>query len=232
MSQKSTIDLSEAALTLLHEELRAVAGAQMVANHVARKANRMAKKQYQLSLLEYEQRERQYLIEKSALQPTFKVSATEVLVCEPDFVNDPEQASEASFVLANDVGIDHRVLRIRIDAKGDAEYRRPCLFYSINPEQQSNGLAYAFSTNTYFVALEGHNNDVHINSVVIYFVYKDKTTLPVIHQYVLTKDDVSALQRWQVSHQDTVYTTTHSLSLVFDSVSVCESLFTKKNKAS
>lgn len=220
-----TDQINTDSVRLIAESLNGLLVAQKKANKISKKQKRIDEKQYRQSLLDFEQSERQYLIEKSNLQPTFRLSATEVLVCEPDFVNDPEQASEASFLLKKDVLVDQRVLRLQLGVKGHADYMHPSLVYSIASEENPNGLAYAFSEHTYFVPIKELGNSNKVNSLTIYFIYKDKTTLPVIHKYHLNKDMTSSLQRWSVSQVNTVYATTADMQSVFVTAHACEALF-------
>lgn len=227
MSKTDHTDTSQDSAYLIAKSLKELLVTQKEANKISKQQKRIDKKQYQQSLLDFEQSERQYLIEKSNLQPIFRVSATEVLVCEPDFVNDPEQASEASFLLAKKVKVEQRVLRLRVETKGHAEYMHPSMVYSIGSEQKSDGLAYAFSEHTYFVPIQELNSRNSVSSIVIYFVYKDRTTLPVIHKYLLTKDMSSALQRWSVTQVNTVYANTAAMQSVFETANACEVLFSQ-----
>lgn len=177
-------------------------------NKYARKRNKIAKQQLRQSVLNYEQVERQYLIEKSHLQPTFKLSVTEFLTCEPDFLNDPEQATEAKFLSGVGIGVDERVLRINLDVKGDAVYMQPSLVIgrvrSVDDEQASG-----MTNKLYFVAFDQLSADHSIAELVVYLVYRDKTTLPVIHKYKLVKRVDSTLLRWDAIHLDTVYVSSH-----------------------
>jgi len=225
MSDKSSEELStlaskiDDALALFKEH-----------NKHARKRNRLAKKQYQQSVLNHEQVERQYLIEKSRLQPSFRLSATEFLMCEPDFVNDPEQASEAKFVSGFGIELDERVLRIKLHVKGDAEYMRPNLVIPRSNEQQGDEHAYAMSELIYFVDVDSVQVS-KAGSLDVYLVYQDKTTLPVIHKYQLVQRNDSTLPRWDASHVDTVYAASHKNVLSYKNSAGCEALFADREKS-
>lgn len=221
MSKENT-QIESSVAESIAESLNVIKGLQVQSNTLIEHKNQLAEKQYQQSLLNYEQRERQYLIEKSKLQPTFKVSASEVLMCEPDFVNDPEQASEASFLMSQGVGVDQRVLKLRVDANGLAEYMRPSVVYSTETD---SGLAFVFSEHCYFITLSDSDALEKFTALTMYFVYRDKTTLPVIHKYGLHKDQESTLQRWSVAQLDTVFTTTEVKGIALDSSEACESFF-------
>lgn len=189
-------------------------------NDLKEQRNELEKQKYIQTVLDYEQRERQFLIEKSKLQPRFRLKASELLLCEPDFVNDPEQASEASFLVKQGVQIDERVLKLRIESKDSAQYTHPCVLYCF--DVQAGGQAYALSSNTYFINLHGAEQSFSMN---IYFVYKDSTTLPVIHKYHLMKGFEGALQRWSVEHVDTVFTSTAAKGALINTVESAEAFF-------
>jgi len=177
-------------------------------NKHARKKNSIAKRQLRQSELNYEQVERQYLIEKCHLQPVFKLSVTEFLTCEPDFLNDPEQATEAKFLSGVGIGIDERVLRISLDVKGDSVYMQPSIVIG-KTKLADNEQAFDMTGKLYFVAVDQVKVDQLTGSLDVYLVYRDKTTLPVIHKYKLTKRPDSTLLRWDASHLDTIYVSSH-----------------------
>jgi len=196
-------------------------------NKLARKRNRIAKRQHHQSVLNYEQMERQYLIEKSHLQPVFKLSVTEFLTCEPDFVNDPEQASEVKFLSDRGIGFDQRILRIKISVKGEAEYMQPSMVLPHLDMAKGDERAYAMSRLLYFVPLD--RIEITQASFKAYLVYRDKTTLPVIHQYRFDQRMESTLLRWDVVHLDTAYADTHQALNSFANVEGCALLFSNRD---
>lgn len=191
-------------------------------NQLARKRNRLAKRQHRQSKLNYEQLERQYLIEKSRLQPIFTLSVTEFLTCEPDFVNDPEQASEVKFLFDRGIGIDQRILRIKVTVKGEAEYMQPSIVVPhiniINDDER----AYAMSRLLYFVPLDRIAIDQA--SIQAYLVYRDKTTLPVALQYRFDQRLESTLPRWDVEHLNTVYADSNHNLVSLRNIAECRRL--------
>jgi len=199
-------------------------------NKQARKRNRLAKRAYRQSVLNYEQAERQYLLEKSRLQPSFRLTATEFLACKPDFMNDPEQAGEAKYLADLGVKIDERVLRLTFGVKGDAEYMRPSLVIKKLDKAAADDKVYAMSELLYFATF----NNIEINQEALcffaYLVYRDRTTLPVVHKYRLTQEPDSALRRWEVAHLDTAYATSHKASLRLDSAHGCAALFVDRDE--
>lgn len=194
-------------------------------NKHARKRNRLAKRQHEQLVLNYEQAERQYLIEKSRMQPKFRLSVTEFLMCEPDFMNDPEQASEAKYLADFGVGVDARVLRIKVDVKGDMEYMRPSIIIEKSKNNDADERAYAMTELIYFVPVASIELSGSDNSSTAYLVYRDKTTLPVVHKYRLTQQLDSALRRWEAVHLDTVYATSHKNLSTLNSSMGCAELF-------
>lgn len=229
MSKLDKTDISNESLKLIADCLDEQQALQRKSNKLASKRNRIEKKKHQQSLLDFEQAERQYLIEKSKLQPTFRLTATEILTCEPDFVNDPEQASEAYFLKEQGVGVDQHVLRLRLDAKGSSDYMHPSIVYCGDGDAHSSGLAFAMSQYVYFIHLdEVSNKQKALDQLIVYFVYRDKTTLPVVHKYKLSKEINSALQRWQVFQVNTVYAKTPSTHRRLETAEECENLFLNK----
>ena len=197
-------------------------------NKYARKRNKIAKQQLRQSELNYEQVERQYLIEKSHLQPIFKLSVTEFLTCEADFLNDPEQATEAKFLSGVGIGVDERVLRIVLDVKGDAVYMQPSVVVGktkpVDDEQ-----AFSMTSKLYFVAIDQVSIDQSVSELTLYLVYRDKTTLPVIHKYKLVKRADSTLLRWDAMHLDTVYVSSHKkISRLKNAVGCAEYFFNRE----
>jgi hypothetical protein len=221
----SNLDKTETTLELIVEHLNELKTLQHKSNGLSQKLNLIKKKQHQQSLLDFEQSERQYLIEKSKLQPSFRLSVSETLSCEPDFVNDPEQASESSFLKAKGVEYDSRVLRLRLDVKGGTEYMHPSIVF-LDPEfLEFSGLAHAMSEHVYFISLGDAGAKNNIEHLIVYFVYRDQTALPVVHKYKLKKESSSALQRWHVSKIDKVYAKTHNALMTLETAQECEQLF-------
>jgi len=198
-------------------------------NNQARKRNRLAKKQYQQSKLNYEQVERQYLIEKSRLQPTFRLSVTELLVCEPDFVNDPEQASEAKFLDDRGIKKDQRALRIKVQVKGDAQYMQPSIVIEKTKKSNDDDRMMAMNDLLYFIDVSRvvvREGDTPYMDV--FFVYRDKTTLPVVHKYKIVQRYDSALLRWDVSLLDTIFVSSHKGLHSLNNAEQCAALFTSR----
>ena len=201
-------------------------------NTHAQKRNRLTKRQYKQSVLNYEQVERQYLIEKSRLQPEFRLSVTEFLACEPDFLNDPEQAGEAKYLADLGLEVDQRVLRIKLDVKGDAIYMQPSIVIetSQKAESRADERVHAMTERLYFVGAESINIDQSTDSIDVYLVYRDKTTLPVIHKYRLIKRAESTLLRWDAMHLDTAYVSSHKKLSRFKSAAGCARLFANREQ--
>lgn len=225
MSKIDKHDTSNFLYDSISENLKELGILQKKGNKIAKQLNLIKKKQHQQSLLDFEQSERQYLIEKSKLQPSFRLSVSETLACEPDFVNDPEQASESSFLKDMGVECDDRVLRLRLDVKGNAEYMHPSVVFSDPECSEFSGLAHAMNERVYFISLGDTSAKNNIQHLIVYFVYRDQTALPVLYKYKLKKEPNSALQRWHVSKIDKVYAKTHNALVVLETAKECEQLF-------
>ncbi len=194
-------------------------------NKHAAKHNRLIKQQIRQAALEYELTERQYLIDKSALQPKFRLTVTEFLTCEPDFVNDPEQASEAKFLADRGVRQDQRALKIRLESEGGAPYMHPNILFKQKGQSNHDDRIYAMNEKTFFIDIASLDLTESTTSTMAYLVYRDRTTLPVLHQYQLTQRQGSALLRWDVQHLDTVYATNKDNTKTLNTHSGCAELF-------
>jgi hypothetical protein len=197
-------------------------------NQHARKRNKLAKRQHRQSVLDYEQAERQYLIEKSNLQPKFKLSVTEFLTCEPDFVNDPEQASEAKYLSEQGVGLEQRVLRLKLDTKGDADYMRPSIVIS-NANKTADQRAHSMTDLIYFAEVANIMTADEGGCITVFLVYRDKTTLPVIHKFRLTPNHDLALPRWDTVPLDTAFVGSHKDSPSLNSSTACAQFFATRD---
>lgn len=196
-------------ISVLKKDLQQVIETFKESNEHAQRRNELAQKELHQSKLNYEQVERQYLIEKSRLQPIFRLSATEFLSCEPDFLNDPEQATEAKFLADAGIGVDERVLRISMEVTGEGVYMQPSLVIG-KVSNDADEQAMSMTDKLYFITVEQAAIDESNNSLDVYLVYRDKTTLPVIHKYQLVKRSGSTLLRWDPMHMDTYYVSSHT----------------------
>lgn len=196
-------------------------------NKLSKRRNKLAKKQYQQSLADFEQAERLYLIEKSKVQPVFRLDVTEFLLCEPDFMNDPEQAGEAKFLKQRGVSLDSRILRIQLHVRGEKSYMRPSLVTSlVNADKSSDERLMSISETLYFLPVDSLRFTEELGTSSLFLVYRDKTTLPVIHRYRLTQQPDSDLRRWNVEHLDSVFAKSDERFSNFRVSSLCEGLFT------
>jgi hypothetical protein len=194
------------------------------ANKHARKSNKLAKQQLRQTVLDHEQAERHYLIEKSSLQPKFRLLVTEFLTCEPDFVNDPEQASEAKYLAQQGIGLEQRVLRLKFETKANADYMRPSIVVS-RLDKSVDQRAYSMTDLIYFAELSSIDAAGGNGCITVFLVYRDKTTLPVIHKYQLSPNNDVALPRWDATLLDTVYVGSHKHSLCLNSADGCATYF-------
>ncbi len=224
MNKRNTQESQPSSEDPLDKDRKSIAKELKKANKHARKRNKLMTKQYQQSLLDHELAERRYLIEKSALQPKFTLVVTEFLTCEPDFVNDPEQASEAKFLADHGVGAEQQALRFRVEAKGGADYMRPNIVIKQLGEQ-ADERAYCMSERTFFIDVASLDLSESATSTVAYFVYRDRTTLPVVHKYRLNQRTGSALLRWDATHVDTVYVKSDQMSAPINTSDECAELF-------
>lgn len=224
-----SLSAEELSAVHLKDSLKDLAAALKQSNRHASKRNRLAEMQHQQSVLNYEQEQRRYLIEKSNLQPTFRLSVTEFLTCEPDFVNDPEQASEAKFLSDFGVGVDQRALRIKVHVKGDVPYMRPSIVLAKHAQGKvKDEQIYSMSELIYFVDVASMALTEENGSTDAYFVYRDKTTLPVLHKYRLAPRKNSALLRWDATHLDTLFASSHKDLEATKTSAGCAALFSAR----
>ena len=209
----------------LTKEMSKLVAEQKKQSKHSKKQIRLAKEQIQQSQLKIEQTERLYLLEKSKLQPKFKLSVTEFLLCKPDFMADPEQASEAKFLTDLGVEIDERVLRFEISVVEKGQYLRPRLI--ITREQSKNGedLAYSMAERLYFLPVSMLSNKSDYDAFDTYWVYHDQTTLPVIQKYHVSQQKGSKLTRWSATHEDTVFALAKHSPESFNSSRACQQVF-------
>jgi len=229
MSEKNKTPQEGLAIDALADYIEQALQIAKKSNKQARKQNRLAKRQYQQSVLNYEQAERQYLIEKSKMQPTFRLSATEFLMCEPDFMNDPEQASEAKYLSELGVEVDERVLRIKVKVSGDAEYMRPSIVIAKSGNQVDER-AFSMTELICFVQVDQIDMPKGSNATLLYLVYRDKTTLPVVHKYQLAQQEKSALRRWDAVHIDTIYAPSNKNFSDLNNSTNCAMLFSEREE--
>ncbi len=224
--QKDDLGVDSLFTELSKDDLKKIAKALKKANKLARKRNRLARQQYQQSVLDYELAERQYLIDKSALQPRFRISITEFLSSEPDFINDPEQASEAKFLSECGVAYDSRALRIKVHVKGDAPYMRPrVVIKQRSQEQIKDERVFSMTELIHFIDVDSLDVPKGEKSTTAFLVYRDRTSLPVLHKYRLTQRQDAALLRWDAEHLDTLYANTQHDLRELNTSTGCEALF-------
>lgn len=198
-------------------------------NKLSKRRNKLAQKQYHQSLVDYEQAERLYLIEKSKLQPSFRIEVTEFLLCEPDFMNDPEQAGEAKFLSLHGVDLETRVLRIQLHVRGEKSYMRPSIVTDLkNVVEGSDERLISMSESLYFLPVQDLAFTEKLGTSKFFLVYRDKTTLPVIHRYRLTQQPDSDLRRWSVEHLDSVFAKSNERFSNFHSSELCANIFSAR----
>ncbi len=211
--------------SLLEDYLKQTLAQQKKANKHAKKRNTLAKRELTQTALNYEQAERLYLLEKSKLQPSFKLSVTEFLLCEPSSMNDPEQSAEAHFLSQHSVCTDERVLRFSVNMKAGGNYLRPHLVIQRDDITAEDDLALPLHDLLYFLPHHQLSSNEHLETFVVYFIYADQTTLPVLHKYQVTQSPDDDLRRWNAVHVDTVYAMSHHKHIEFAKAQDCAALF-------
>lgn len=187
--------------------------------------NHLAKAQINQDSLKFEQTERLYLLEKSKLQPKFKLNVTEFLLCEADFMNDPEQAGEAKFLADRGIEVDERILRFQVNLEHKGQYLRPRLIISRDNIDSDDDLAFSMHDRLYFLPFSELSNSAQHSAFDAYWVYQDQTTLPVIQKHRITQQKDSSLMRWNAVHEDTVFALSKRPSRSFTSSESCRQLF-------
>jgi len=200
-------------------------------NKHARKRNRLAKKQQRQSELNYQQSERLYLLEKSKMQPRFRVTASEFLLSEPDFVNDPEQAGEAKFLVDNGYSVEQRVVRIKLEVKQEAPFMRPSMVVATKARNDNDDeRILSMTSRIFFIALdsielESAASEAAEHRFNLYLLYYDQTTLPVVLKFKVTQQQESRLLRWEVEHIDTAFALSRDQKSALCVAKTCEQLF-------
>ena len=209
-------------LTAKIEELIA---AQKRRNKLAKKQNKLAAAELKHKQYTFEQTERLYLIEKSRLQPKFKLNVTEFLLCEPDYMNDPEQAGEAKFLTDLGFDIDERILRFQISLVEKENYLRPRLIVGQTNNKTDDDYAFSLTDKLYFLPFDLLSMTPRKTAFDCFFVYQDQTTLPVVQRYRASQRPGSSLMRWNASHEDTVFSFSKDSLASLSSAVGCASLF-------
>lgn len=200
-------------------------------NKHARKRNRLAKKQQRQAELNYQQSERLYLLEKSKMQPRFRVTAGEFLLNKPDFVNDPEQAGEAEFLVDNGFSIEQRVVRLKLEVKHEAPFMRPSMVVANRAGKgQDDERILSMTPRIFFtaldsIALESAASNATEHRFNLYLLYYDQTTLPVAHKFKVTQQHDSRLLRWEVEHIDSAFALSRHQENALSMAKNCERLF-------
>ena len=226
MTKKSKEDVQDIAL-----QLESLVKAQKKHIKHLKQKNRLARSKIEQDSLRFEQTERLYLLEKSKLQPSFKLSVTEFLLCEADFMNDPEQAGEAKFLKDLGIEIDERVLRFQVNLEEKGQYLRPHLVIDrddIENDHDLHDLAFSMHDRLYFLPFSRLSDNSNKSAFDAYWVYQDQTTLPVIQKYSIAQQKESSLMRWNAVHEDTIFGLTKQKSKSFNSSETCKVLFNKR----
>ena len=220
MTKKLNRDESD----LINEIGKLVAEQKKQSTH-AKKQNLLSAEQLQQNQLKMEQTERLYLLEKSKLQPKFKLSVTEFLLCEPDFMADPEQASEAKFLTDLGIKVDERVLRFQVSVVEKGEYLRPRLVIKRGHQKNGKDLALCMNERLYFLSFNALSSKKDYDAFDTFWVYQDQTTLPVLQKFHVSQQKDSKLTRWNAAHQDTVYALAKHAAKTLNSAKGCSELF-------
>jgi len=216
----------------------------------AKRRNRLLKEQNLQSQLDYQQSARLYLIEKSRMQPLFKLTVNEFLLNKVDYVNDPEHAAEAKFLIDFGYAIDQRLLRIKLTVKGDGTVLHPSLvaktfenkaadqssvlngnlIESVEQAEPLNECLLSMTSRTFFVAVDSLDitlsKDKSLDhSFDLYLVYRDQTTLPVVLKYIIKQQSDSRLLRWENEHVDTMFVESRKTLKLLKNSFFCEQLF-------
>jgi len=210
----------------LADKIEELIAAQKKRNKLAKKQNKLAAAELKQKQYTFEQTERLYLIEKSKLQPKFKLNVTEFLLCEPDYMNDPEQAGEAKFLTDLGFDIDERILRFQLNLVEKEPYLRPRLIVSqTNNKADGEDFAFSLTDKLYFLPFSLLSMNAEETAFDAYFVYQDQTTLPVIQRYRVSQRPGSSLMRWNATHEDTVFAVNKESLTSLNSAEGCAKLF-------
>lgn len=209
----------------LAAKIEELIAAQKKRNKLAKKQNKLAAAELKHKQYTFEQTERLYLIEKSKLQPIFKLQVTEFLLCEPDYMNDPEQAGEAKFLTDLGFEIDERILRFQVNLVEKEPYLRPRLIVSQINNKADEDFAFSLTDKLYFLPFNLLSMNAEETAFDVYFVYQDQTTLPVIQRHRVSQRPGSSLMRWNATHEDTVFSVNKKSLNSLNSAEGCARLF-------
>jgi hypothetical protein len=139
------------------------------------------------------------------------------------------QASEAKFLSERGVGLERRVLRLKLDTKGDADYMRPSIVIS-HADKAADQRAHSMTDLIYFTEVANVDLADKHGCITAFLVYRDQTTLPVIHKYRLTPNHDLALPRWDTAQLDTVYVGSHKDSPSLNNAAACAQFFATRDR--
>ena len=89
---------------------------------------------------------------------------------------------------------------------------------------QGDELALSMTEHLYFVPFASMSLAEN-NISTVYLIYRDKTTLPVLHKFQLSQQADSDLRRWEAVHLDTVFASSHKGLLALNTFEGCQRLF-------
>lgn len=206
-------------------KIKKLISAQKKRNKLAKRHNKLAEAQLEHQKNAFEQTERLYLIEKSKLQPRFKLNVSEFLLCEPNYMNDPEQAGEAKFLTDLGFKVDERILRFHVNVIEKEPYLRPRLLVGQKENERDNDFAFSLTDKLYFLPFDLLSTKADETAFDVYFVYQDQTTLPIVQRHRISQQQGSSLMRWNSAHEDTVFTLSKQTLSNLDSAEGCALLF-------
>ncbi len=194
-------------------------------------------KQQLQAQLEFVQAERLYLIEKAQLQPIFKAVARPFITPPLDYEFQDEVWDEDAFIAKHFKEPDLFGVKLTFRQKGNTLFSHERVIFdrSSHPSDRTGS-----HSNEAYVTLDEKEKPVYIipldelpggNSTqqfVVYYIYKDITSLSVVMKYRVSPAIEGDANFWSINNLDICFSNAYHQERQLDSVENCESLFEKK----
>lgn len=204
------------------------------------RAHNLDDKKLKQAQLEFIQAERLYLIEKAQLQPVFKATARAFITPAEDQQLQDEVWDEDAFIAKHFSEPNLLGVKLSFRQKGSAlfSHERVVFDRSNRPSDRDGS-----DSNESYVALDEKEKPVFIvpldeiasgeagQEFVVYYIYKDLTSLSVVLKYRVFRAIENDANFWSIKNLDICFTNAYQDDLQLNSVEGCEALFVRKYEA-
>lgn len=233
----ATLSGNQASIDSLHESVQKqtqLAESRTVSSQLTQD---LESRKFAQAQLEFTQAERLYLIEKAQLQPVFKASARAFITPAKDQQAQDDVWDEDAFIAKHFREPDLFGVKLSFRQKGSAlfSHERVVFDRSHRPPERAGS-----ENNESYVALDEREKPVYIipldelpngdssQDFVVFYIYKDLTSLSVVMKYRVYRTVEVDANFWSIENLDICFTNAYQEDLELDSVKGCEKLFTRK----